>query len=81
MSLPKIKIVINGAGHGNVSINVSINGMDMPGVKAVNVRARAGRPSTVFFQLVGDLEIEAEPSFINAELLGLPVTILSGPPK
>ena len=85
MALPKIRISVNARGSGTVEID----GQRIPCVRAINIRVRPewhkdGRRyggARVMLDLVGDVEVEATPSEINAELLGIPCTIVQGDPK
>lgn len=65
MALPKIKIVMGADGCSSVSID----GHELKCVVAVNVRLRAARPRVrVFLQLIGDVEVQAEPSVVNVQV-------------
>lgn len=56
MSLPKIKISADVTGHGSIQID----GVEVNGAIGVDVRLRAGEPTQVFLELVGDVEIEVD---------------------
>lgn len=79
MALPKIKIDVNAVGFGRITID----GHPLTCVRGFNIRCEPAIPRLVVvtLELIGNVEIEAEPSVINAELLGVPLTILGGPPR
>jgi hypothetical protein len=77
VSLPKIVIKLNALGHGTIEVD----GVMLNGVQGVKVNAIAGQTARVFLRVVGDVEVEVEPSIINAEILGIPATIVQGKPR
>lgn len=72
----KIEIVVNAMGRGTVKID----GHVLDCVTSVSVRCRAGKRTSVFLQLVGDVEITAEAGIATAEILAIPLTVVRGTP-